>query len=122
MKKIILVFSFVAFCSSYSSAYTILRQLSWGSAPASWTIDYYAPNGVQAYAVAGVNRYCAQAVVSGYYSNGTSQTIGTNYRDVSASWPSTTGNPLVRFVISLTNPNSCSGPYNNDTMGRVIVN
>jgi hypothetical protein len=121
MKKIMLVFLFVAFFCTYSSAYTIQRQLSWGSSPASWSIDYYAPNGVQVYVLAGVNRYCAQAAIIGYYSGGSNKQIGTGYQQASATWTSTSSNPFVRFVISLTNPNWCSGPYNNDTLGRVTI-
>jgi len=123
MKKIMLVFLFVVSFHTYSEAYTILRQLYWGASPATWSIDAYAPNGVDVQAWAGTNRYCAQAAVTGYYSSGSSLQIGTNYQVVGASWPSTPGNPFVRFVISLTNPNSCDGgpTGNNPTSGQIVV-
>jgi len=124
MKKIMLVFLFVAFFCSYSSAYTISRSLNWGEAPASWTIDAYAPNGAGVMVVAGVNRYCATAAVLGYYSNGSMVQVGTSYQGTGASWPSTSGNPLVRFVINLTNPNSCNGPTpdsNNPTSASIMI-
>jgi hypothetical protein len=123
MKKVMLVFLFVGFFFIDSSAYTISRSLSWGSSPASWSVDYYAPNGASVFVLAGVNRYCAQASILGYHSNGVMKQIGTNYQGAGATWPSTAANPLVRFVIQLTNPNSCSGPdgNNNPTMGQVTV-
>lgn len=124
MKKIMFVFLFVAFCCTYSSAYTISRSLNWGQSPASWTIDAYAPNGASVMVLAGVNRYCATAAVIGYYSNGAMVQVGTNYQGSGASWPSTPGNPLVRFVINLTNPTSCSGPTpgsNNPTSASITI-
>ena len=106
MKKFMLLFLFVVFFQTYSSAYTIYRSLNWGQSPASWSIDAWATNGVDVYTMAGVNRYCAQAAVFGYYYSGSSVQVGTNYQGYGASWTSTPGNPFVRFVISLTNPDS----------------
>lgn len=123
MKKLLLLFLFIVFFHTYSSAYTIVRSLNWGESPASWSIDYYASNGVDVLVWAGTNRYCAQATVTGYYSNGTSLTVGTSYQVVGVSWPSTPANPFQRFVISLTNPNTCSGPNgnNNPTSGNITI-
>ncbi len=124
MKKVMLVLLFVGFFFTDSSAYTISRTLYYGSSPASWTVDYYAPNGAGVYVLAGVNRYCAVASILGYYQSGSMAQIGTNYQSQSGTWPSTPGNPLIRFVIQLTNPNTCTGPTpgsNNPTVGQVTI-
>lgn len=123
MKKIMLIFLFVVSFQTYSSAYTIIRSLNYGQSPASWDIAVTAPNGVDVQAWAGTNRYCASAVVTGTYSNGTYVTVGSYYQVVGVSWPSTASVPFIRFSISLTNPNSCNGgpTGNNPTSGQILI-